>query len=114
MGIDFVFYVTLDVFFIFLFDADLVSAFQSDKRIMSARETYRNGIRKETKELDEFSRYVFTTFVKRIDVNSNSARSCRINHVRLEKALQLFLVPIPFSPKLSLGFTSMHIERSKS
>ena len=87
VGFDFFIYVTFDVLFILLFDADLASAFQSDKRVMSARETYRNEIRKGTKELDKFGGYIFTALVKRINVNPDWMCFCRINHVLLEKAL---------------------------
>ena len=114
VGIDLVIYVTVDVLFVLLLDADLVSTFQSNERIVSARETYRNGIRKGTKELDKFSGYIFTALVKRINVNPDWMCSCRIDHVPLEEALQLFLVPVPFCPKLSLGLTSILVKRSES
>ena len=113
VGIDLVVYVSFDVLCVLLFHPDLVAAFQSNEGIVSAREANRNGSREAPEELNKLNRYVFTALVKRINVNSDFVRSCGIDHVLFEKSLQLFLVPVPFFPKLSLGLTSTLVYRGK-
>ena len=106
VGLDLFLYIEFDVLLILVLHADLVATLQSNERIVSAREAYRDRSSKATEELNKLSRYVFATLVKRIDVHIYLVLFCRIDHSGLEKCSQLTLVPMPlfFEPPLGLAF----------